>query len=109
MERLTKKNRNYFELYDEEVDDLLLGECYEKLQQYEDVEEKYGIDLLTLIKAVENGFFYYNYNSFNRITKAESFLSIIDFESNRLIYDECKSFHFEDYGKEWALTKEELK
>lgn len=84
-----------------------------KLGQLEDIEEELGIDLITFVKLnktdkiydkEEENFMYYDY---------------IDFENKRLVcvddFDEMSCSHleyyyyFKDYGKKWALTKEELK
>lgn len=79
--------------------------CFEKLGQLEDIEEELGIELITLFKALKNGI-----------------CTMRGFEYPTLIIDYSKDnplgFNFllkgqivlfKDYGKTWALTKEELK
>jgi len=108
MKRLTKTFRN--------------GEChtlrtccapyYKKLSQYEDIDEELGIDLITLFKALKNGakfdsgkvlnipFEHYEYNT----------LSLrFDFIDNEwILVGSGYKRRPKDYGKTWALTKEEL-
>ena len=84
------------------------GEAIDKLGQLEDIEEEFGIDLITLFKAVMNGFWYKNKYGYHQ---ADDYEYVIDLESNRLVklYEEDgRIFCFEDYGKDWALTKKEL-
>lgn len=105
------------------------GGCYEpitndrevcdKLGQLEDIEDELGIDLVTLFKALKNKELYWKTNKYgiikttfdNESLRPEvSFDNYIDNEwsiglvSNALSDDEL----LKDYGKTWALTKEEL-
>ena len=79
----------------------------QKLGELEDIEEELGIDLVTLLKAVKNGIFckqpdgYIDYYPF-RIGYW------VDFMSHKKGMLVC-GMNIEDYGKTWALTKEELK
>lgn len=87
---------------------------YAKLGQLEDIEEELGIDLITLFKALKNGVYYFvsgtqlikdyvwlvdNYMSIGTRDKL-SYSFMTAFERQTLL--------FKDYGKTWALTKEEL-
>lgn len=101
------KNRNDFNGYDNEEDSQKLFSCLQKLGQLEDIEEELGIDLVTLIKAEKdgiwynsNGTFYFNY--FDVSLAHRCFRRYVDYFRNYM------SFDFKDYGKTWALTKEEL-
>lgn len=88
---------------------LRIYEAYQELGKLEDIEEENGIDLITLFKAVMNGFWWKSPLGFHYVNNYEY---VIDLEESRLIqlYEENSSiFYFEDYGKVWALTKEELK
>ena len=75
---------------------------YDKLFDLEDIEEELGIDLLTLFKAFKQGFYF------------KDDFGNIDFISGNVIkqlnkdkYEEImKDLH--NYGKNWALAKEEL-
>lgn len=82
------------------------GDAIDKLGQLEDIEEELGIDLIILLKAVKDGIWVrHPYNS-------------IDYEPFRIDYwIDYKTgeegmmicgMEIKDYGKTWALTKEEL-
>lgn len=112
MGRLTKKLRdgnftcecgwNYFEYGDGHL------EIFNKLGRIEDLEEELGIPLEVLFKALKEGIII-NSNGILRN------LSGIVLRYNS--YFECCFFEYgmgtakvklKDYGKTWALTKEEL-
>ena len=113
MSRLTKKRKDG--LYDNSY-----GVCDEeacKLGQLEDIEEELGIDLITLFKAMKQGIYYKEevwgkmFSGFSSII----YLSLKD----KCLMEECDdgsihdsiyyhNYYFKDYGKTWALTKEEL-
>ena len=81
---------------------------FDKLGQLEDIEETIEIDLLTVFKAVKNGFYDIEGNFY------EPYDFSIDLESKCLRetfcdYMKSKSFGFCEYGKTWFLTKEETK
>lgn len=95
-------------------------ECYKKLGQLEDIEEELGIDLITLFKALKNGFYYRNPWSKD---KEVVYASKCDVRSNWglsvknltktgwgfvLMSNRNTYLIPEDYGKTWALTREEL-
>ncbi len=78
----------------------------QKLGQLEDIEDELGIDLIILLKAVKDGVWVrHPYNS-------------IDYEPFRIDY--CSDYktgeeemyicgmEIKNYGKTWALTKEDL-
>lgn len=78
---------------------------YDKLHDLEDIEDELGTDLITLYKAFKNGIWRKMFGG-----------GIIHYESNQIsVYidhidtDSGKELYLFDYGKEWALTKEELK
>ena len=132
MERLTERKTSYpsrdkkgnLEQVDYiEIKDKKLAE--EKLCLLEDIEDELGIDLLTLFKALNKGF-YIKYN--NKIVHIHPDKHItINFWYNTInvfippkFFIDCKKgtdylseeideeYWFKDYGKTWALTKEEL-
>lgn len=80
----------------------LFRDIYCKLQDLEDIEEELGIDLITLFKALKYGIY----------LKGRGNLK------GHILYCNCPMLSFahkiiknqliEDYGKTWALTKEEL-
>lgn len=76
----------------------------DKLGQIEDIEEELGIDLITLFRALQYGIYgksgniVYPYN----VLLVEKKLCAYPLD----IWEE--SWDLVDYGKTWALTKEEL-
>ena len=98
---------------------------YEKLKSLEDIEEELGIDLITLFKALKDGF-YIKYNDKivhilpdKHITINFWYKTINVFIPPKFFID-CKKgadylsetideeYWFNDYGKTWALTRAEL-
>lgn len=103
MNRLTNKELHI-------VDDI--NKAIDKLSKLEDIEEEIGIDLVTLFKALKNGF-YFKYkdkimNSRYCLFQIRTNLKdnwIFDIISDNLF---LLSIKLKDYCKTWALTKEEL-
>ena len=96
------------------------GGCYEpitndrevcdKLGQLEDIEEELGIDLITLFKALKNGAYVkmYDYISFQKVGIDEN-AQLRTFSFSQIDGIQLNYFlDFKDYGKTWALTREEL-
>ena len=76
--------------------------AFDKLGQLEDIEEELGIGLDTLYELLIRGC-YYKCN--NEILYTFGDVSV----SNKCICNPYnKELLFKDYGKTWALTKEEL-
>lgn len=98
--RLTEKRENGY--YDKE--ECVISECSSKLGQLEDIEEELGIDLITLFKALGNKivikndkYHYVDFEDVEQDTNGDYLFNLVD-----------GSYYFKDYGKTWALTKEEL-
>ena len=95
----------------------LFKDIYCKLQYLEDIEEELGIDLLTLFKALKNGI-YLKFGSEKNIGVYYEHTAILPrhfdkdykgyFIDLQLELSINFNFYFKDYGKTWALTKEEL-
>ena len=118
MERLTQFNESYYEIKDDKGN--LIAPKYSKLDQVitklgklEDLEQELGCPIEVLFKAIKNEIYVYDVNSNCRKVIKEEPTFILDKEINKK-----KSFGFvitgryiylKDYGKTWALTKEELK
>lgn len=81
---------------------------FDKLGQLEDIEEELGIDLITLVKALKNGAWTKFNNEISKCDECEyEMLDIyIYFYWNN---GKHLVFLLSDYGKTWALTREELK
>lgn len=117
-----------------EIKDKKLAE--QKLCQLEDIEEELGIDLITLFKALKNGIWskggYYGScciknephfikpenirlgkTWYDEVENEDDYKYLID-ENNQLCLfemeyeDEQYVVRAKDYGRTWALTKEEL-
>ena len=107
--------------YVDETNDVM----YRKLKALEDIEEENGFDLITLFKALKDGF-YIKYNDKivhilpdKHITINFWYKTINVFIPPKFFID-CKKgedylsetideeYWFKDYGETWALTKEEL-
>ena len=93
------------------------SECIDKLGELEDIEEKLGIDLKTYVKSTkieENQVVYIKYKK----PEEDQYIIEEQYIADRYYgYYLCKfSFEFagqftcyiKDYGKTWALTREEL-
>ena len=109
MNRLT--HTRDFGNEEENKEDLLA--IRNKLFFLENIEEELGIELITLFKALKNGI-WENDKYCNKILylKPEDFTIIL---KEKYIYYEWGwpgpdyfIYYFNDYGKTWALTKEEL-
>ncbi len=99
-------------------DDVMIHNAIDKLGQLEDIEERLGIKLSTLIKAVDDGIYSKEYNQIRKVDLIR--LELIPgypiteykytFEGLCLYDDDLEEcYEFKDYGKTWALTKKEIK
>ncbi len=52
MDRTTKKDKSYFDLYEEEKDDLVIADWYEKAKLYENLTEQIGCPLEEAVKIL---------------------------------------------------------
>lgn len=89
----------------------------QKLGQLEDIEEELGIDLITLFKALSQKVWIKYKDNGKEVIDQLQFVGFAKDEQNtdfNLLlgkYDGAylsTIFDFKDYGKTWALTKEEL-
>ena len=95
---------NYIEIKDKKL-------AEEKLCQLEDIEEKLGIELTIVFEALINGIWIkdkakkcrpcYLSASFGSMQLTNAGIRYSTISTNKYLY-------FKDYGKTWALTKEEL-
>ncbi len=105
--RLTKKNQNSYSYKTEGVY-IESTECLNKLGQLEDIEDELGIDLITLFKALKQGYIYYPINCPNDCYKYKIECLYMKPRIHLYVADGVGGCYMEDYGKTWALTKEEL-
>ena len=110
MKRLTEKDGTYKEyIVGEDLQTIEGIKTWEnplthKLGQLEDIEEELGIDLITLFKALKDGVYYRNNQ--REINYAKNIR--LSFAYKTLVVDRHIYKRLNDYGKTWALTKEEL-
>ena len=103
---------NRFTKHDYEHD--LFRDVYRKLQDLENVEEEIGIGLTVLFKALKNGVYYFDEQG----QLIHDYVWLVnDYVAERVpdkLSFSFKTYHsrqillFEDYGKTWALYKQEL-
>lgn len=118
--RLTRKSLNGYNGY--------YQECCDKLGQLEDIEEKLGTDFLLLDKICQKGVYCFKesiekfkskrYGEISHIPNSGIHIQFFGvFKEKRMGvsimgYIESKNSYYtlpmKDYGKTWALTKEEL-
>ena len=87
------------------IDDLVKD--FQDLQEYRKIEDELGINLITLFKALKDGIFIKGDESVIDIRDDRLYLSYIP-EKWFIEHYDLGTFSFKDYGKTWALTKEEL-
>ena len=125
MERLTRDNDTQYDLignYNSNIEEFtnnhkLRNSVLNKLGQLEDIEEELECDLITLFKALKQGYIYVKLE--DGIIKRE--VDMLDFKEGVrcvLFYKSCQVDnnlqcydmlnYIQDYGKSWALTREEL-
>lgn len=88
------------------------GDAIDKLGELEDIEEELGIDLITLFNAYHCGFYIKYENGFIGFIRGGQYYLEVGLETKCFIVKEFEPngtrWYFKDYGKTWALTKEEL-
>lgn len=110
MNRMTKKNE-YGE-YQPVEQGKILFDCLNKLGELENIEEEIGIDLITFFKFLNAKVCYEKDPDDNEITKCLitgiTKTGVLNVQE-AFPYGECeREAKFTEYGKTWALTKEEL-
>lgn len=82
-------------------------QAFEKLEKLEDIEEKLGIDLITLFKLID-ALYVYSYGHTDIVRCLNDGVSLYD-KSITIYNGTCViSYPLSEYGKSFALTKEEL-
>ena len=89
-------------------------EAHEKLHQILNIEEELGIDLTILFNALKNGVYYFDEQGqliYSNVWLTDNHVSTG--VHDKLSYSFKTPYHetllFEDYGKTWALSEEELR
>lgn len=127
MSRLTKKDKNGYEVKGDNPNTsiaMYISMGIQKLGQLEDIEEELGIDLITLFKALKQNMWYKHYDKeynetwiwdahcymkplLNVYSKTIEIKEYVD-NAGGYWYVDKDVVYLKDYGKTWALTKEEL-
>ena len=107
---LTSYNNGITILKGDPIEIMSLDKATEKLHKILEIEDKLGIDLITLFKAYSNGFYVKGekekqHIDFQNHLNANAFKHKEMFYGHEYCYQYVKLY---DYGKEWALTKQEL-
>jgi len=119
--RLTNKETK-IKLSDTKRYDLQDHKMFTKLSQLEDIEDAWGMELTTLIDMIENETrIWYRHTGFMGITEilegeieavsknGELFIKTFFSRNQKDFFDFMNNHYYaKDYGKTWALTKEEL-
>lgn len=79
-----------------------IREDLDRLEQYKSIEKELGISLITLFQALKEGI-YDKYIYYDDVCLLGDKIYACPLD----IFD--TSFYLKDYGKTWALTREELK
>lgn len=134
MSRLTEKNEFGYILHIKPVDNsigneiAIVGETANKLGQLEDIEDDFGIEFSMLDKICKNGVYCYKKSIKDFIPLGKRLGDIIHIQNSDIhiqffgVYKQKRmgvsimgcidyvyhSLPIKDYGKTWALTKEEL-
>ena len=125
MNRLTKKAQFVRDLITGKEIKYIANEsnqmCVDKLGALENIEEELGIDLITLFKALKDGInvYYedeerYQFHNNLRLEYHKTLgWGLVDIYGSICRNDmpmklEMEFYELKDYGKTWALTKEEL-
>ena len=110
-----KKVRDDFKFIDLNTHEKVsIEECYdivikdlERLETYDKTKKIYGIDLITLFKATQQGIWVKHDKVFYFFDNL-----IVDFKRKCLVQivsnDEVETFPFDSYGEDWGLTREGL-
>lgn len=85
-----------------------IADLYEKLMHLEDIEEEFGIDLITLFKTLKNGIWHKKFKNILYVAPENLYID------NEMTFYKWDGGYFEaiaNYNNKifkWSLTKEEL-
>ena len=109
--RLTKKYINGYGSKENANVPIDYVEITDKLGQLEDIEEELGVDLVTFFKYMFADKFYVKDKYLGIVERlfwsiSRNYVEVVE---EKYPYGDCtETLNFKDYGKTWALTKEEL-
>ena len=110
--RLTEKGMAMTNSLDEKENQVAL--IYNKLGQLEDIEEEFGIDLITLFKALKNGIWHIRFGKpvfvYPENLYVDNEMTLYEMYFNENTGNTLNAIaKYNDPIFKWALTKEELK
>lgn len=89
-----------------------MGKVADKLSSLEDIEDELGIDLITLFKALKNGYYVKDLDGNPHFVGHSDVVGRIGLEKINggfvMLGRGYREAWTKDYGKQWALTKKEL-
>jgi len=103
---LNNSNRKEFSHFKD-----FLDQEQKELIEYKTIEDELGIELVTLFKAIRDGIYVEGKKKpkFRSLWFDNIDSGITDEDVGLYWFDiDDKRFYFKDYGKTWALTREEL-
>ena len=83
----------------------IIKEELNRLEKLEDLEEKIGIDLITLLKALESGVWV---KEWKEPIKHTCGLKFSKYGKYWILENKTYCLDLKEYGKNWALTRKEL-
>ena len=92
----------------------MFAQIIDELCEYKTIEEELGIDLITLFSALKNGVYYFAYDGqlmHDYVILTNNYIDVGAHDKlsySFITFLEKRTLLFTDYGKTWALTKEEL-
>ncbi len=86
----------------------VLIQALERLEAFEKLQEEIGMDLLLALKCLLADKIYFISARTNRVEYKSPTARSLKYKSMIFAFDNT-NVEFKDYGKTWALTKEELK
>lgn len=95
----------------------LIEKLQNELKRYKDIERELGIDLMNFVKIlkstnIENSVYFKWLNKKEGLVIGSNFFGAFYLDMKEKAFVEIENLknklYFKDYGKTWALTKEEL-
>lgn len=86
----------------------IVKNALEEHEQYKEAEKELGINILTLIRALKEGIYLKYPDGSVSDKKHITFDEGLHYCNSNLGFAIFVNFYLKDYGKTWALTKEEL-
>ena len=106
--RLTKNDNGLY--FDDDCICPQTNDIIDKLGQLEDIEDELGIDLITLFKVLNADKVYNRQYGYYDLCSIDIKEKTIWFDNEKVVDKKpIDTLLLKDYGKTWALTKEELK